>query len=163
MQEHDPYSGDYGLGFFGSALNIGAYVVDDSPVLGQLCYLCELSPDAVTAPRGGGVGGGGGGGHTVTPKDPFHARLYISSLGLHVFCQVGTFKTATVNAAAKTLTLDFDPVPSEMPFVTRRFLVEDAAGDRRPAHSFAVQGGGSRLQGAYELPATTLSATITWA
>ena len=37
---YDPHSGDYGLGFFGNALESGAYYVED-PTLGPLCFLCE--------------------------------------------------------------------------------------------------------------------------
>ena len=151
MQEHDPYSGDYGLAFFGSALNIGSYVVEDQE-LGQLCYLCNItvSSDEHQAE------------YTITPQDPFHARLFIASLGLHVYNQVGTFERASLNLAAKTLTLTFEPAEeSAMPFTTRRIIVEGTAGAQRKATNFALVGG-QRLRGAYELPAATPHAVVTW-
>ena len=42
---YDPRSGDHGLGFFGHALNGGAYVVRH-PRLGTLCYLCDIVESA---------------------------------------------------------------------------------------------------------------------
>merc|ERR1712127_761417 len=41
IQEHDPYSGDYGLGFFGISLESAGYFVNHK-TLGPLCYLCDL-------------------------------------------------------------------------------------------------------------------------
>ena len=40
----DPHSGDYGLGFFGNALESGAYFVEH-PRLGPLCFLCTAEED----------------------------------------------------------------------------------------------------------------------
>lgn len=154
MQEHDPYSGDYGLAFFGSALNIGSYVVDD-PELGQLCYLCNIAVSGHEHQAQVSK-------YTITPQDPFHARLFIASLGLHVYNQVGTFERASLNLAARTLTLTFAPAgESAMPFTTRRIIVEGTAGPRRNATNFALVGA-QRLRGAYELPAATPSAVVTW-
>ena len=42
VNEYDPRSGDYGLGFFGHSMEVGAYFVRH-PHLGTLCYLCDLS------------------------------------------------------------------------------------------------------------------------
>ena len=39
--DFDPHSGDYGLGFFGNALESGAYYVEH-PTYGRLCFLCDL-------------------------------------------------------------------------------------------------------------------------
>jgi hypothetical protein len=60
---HDPHSGDWGLGFFGHALESGSYYVV-SAELGELCFLCDAVhhttttqhsavPPQVTTPRGG--------------------------------------------------------------------------------------------------------------
>ena len=54
MMAYDPHSGDYGLGFFGNALESGAYYVDD-PQLGPLCFLCNLQPlQSEAVPLGAG-------------------------------------------------------------------------------------------------------------
>ena len=58
---YDPHSGDFGLGFFGNALESGAYYVED-PTLGPLCFLCEV----------------GGGDYSLCPK----LRLKLSKPGL---------------------------------------------------------------------------------
>lgn len=149
IQEHDPYSGDYGLAFFGSALNIGSYVVD-SQELGLLCYLCVLAPGA-TATK-----------FALSPRDPYHARLYVSSLGLHVFNEVGTFHTAIMDASAKTLTLELNQASlSPMPFSVRRIVIENPAGPRRPGSNFTVEGG-AFVRGAFQLPASQLTAVVKW-
>ena len=42
VMDFDPLSGDYGLGFFGNALQSGLYYVVDSE-FGRLCFLCDVA------------------------------------------------------------------------------------------------------------------------
>lgn len=41
VMEHDAYSGDYGLGFFGLSLESSSTFIIH-PELGPICYLCDL-------------------------------------------------------------------------------------------------------------------------
>jgi hypothetical protein len=66
----DPTSCDYGVGFFGAALHLGAFLVQ---VEGEAprCYLCNLQRNVT-----------GTGALRLTPVDPFRARVYVAPLGL---------------------------------------------------------------------------------
>jgi len=63
--EHDPYSGDYGLGFFGNTLETGAYLVSDSK-LGWVCYLCDLTSSSPGAKA------------SWSPRDPYRVRSMLN-------------------------------------------------------------------------------------
>ena len=67
---HDPTSCDYGVGFYGVSLNAGAYLVEASN--GWKCYLCDVIQDD------------GGGYMSIIPRDPFHTRVYLGSIGLDI-------------------------------------------------------------------------------
>ena len=92
MLEYDPYSGDHGLGFFGHAMNVGAYAVAH-PRLGWLCFLCALAP---AAPAASDV-------YTITPHDSLKVRAYVAPLGLWLELQTGSLTSLTVDRAAKRL------------------------------------------------------------
>jgi hypothetical protein len=89
MQEHDPYSGDYGLGFFGISLESGGYFVDHKDY-GPICYLCELSKvklaaatdlNTSLAPTSGNSGRGVLVSGSFTLKDAYRQRFYFEPLG----------------------------------------------------------------------------------
>ena len=95
MRAFDPHSGDYGLGFFGNALETGAYYVVDA-ALGPLCFLCVATPQEGGGGGGGGVamqegGGGGGGGVAIEPRDAYRISAYLEPLGLYVQSECGRF------------------------------------------------------------------------
>ena len=73
--DFDPHSGDYGLGFFGNALESGAYYVQHAR-LGALCYLCTATTNSTT-----GVS-------TITPEDAYHRRVFLQPLGVYLPCTV---------------------------------------------------------------------------
>jgi hypothetical protein len=85
----DPHSGDYGLGFFGNALESGAYYVDD-PTLGALCYLCDLTDAADDAE----------GGVHIVPRDAYGIAFFLEPLGLYMTSECGTFASADLPATA---------------------------------------------------------------
>ena len=99
IMEHDPHSGDYGLGFFGHSLESGAYYVMDK-TLGEVCYLCDLA--AVTS-LGAVVGG-----VVVTPTDSYRRRVFVEPLGLYIVAQAGTFATLAINIRGQTIGMTFD-------------------------------------------------------
>ena len=105
----DPTSCDFGVGFFGVALNSGAYLVSDggggasvaaAPAEGGggggggwRCYLCNLVASSA----------GGGGSVTIEPVDLFRGRMYFEPLGLDLRADAGTFRNATLALDAKKL------------------------------------------------------------
>ena len=136
LQTDDPYSGDHGLGFFGHAMNVGAYVAHDA-TLGWRCYLCALMP--ATGPSGSSEP------YSLTPLDSFKKRAYIGPLGLWVVLQTGTLLSLQMNPAARTATLTVvDPVGSTATSSTGR-----GAADAAPT---AASGGGGTDTGAPASP-----------
>jgi hypothetical protein len=93
--EHDPNSGDYGLGFFGLSLESGAYVINH-PSLGWLCYLCNVGASSSTS-------------ITFSPVDAYHVRAYLEPLGLFMVAQAGTIQSVALNLQASSMTVIFDP------------------------------------------------------
>ena len=104
--EFDPHSGDYGLGFFGNALEGGAYYVKHESlgaharraarprrarrkrncrahaarpprVAGELCYLCHVYVHANDTRK-------------IVPFDGYRIALFIEPLGLYVTLDIGT-------------------------------------------------------------------------
>ena len=174
--------GDYGLGFFGNALQSGSYYVED-PTLGPLCYLCD-----VRHTDGGGAGGGGGGGGpavAIIPRDAYSIAAFLEPFGLYLTSECGKIgsielpTTAAVprhvagGAAAapsaasdapreRTLRVTFrgGAAPCEM---LRLKLTKTALS--RPGSGFAVAGA-PLVRGAYQLaPAAggaDTVAVVTW-
>jgi hypothetical protein len=83
MLAFDPYSGDYGSGFWGHAANTATYVADD-PALGWLAFGGNLKT----------VGEKAGGKIEITPLDSFRSRLYLAPLGLWLTLDAGKFQKA---------------------------------------------------------------------
>ncbi len=82
MLKHDPLSGDYGPNLFGHAWNTATYVVND-PEFGWIAFGGNVvTQDNVV---------------TVTPRDSYRARIYISSLGLWLTLDAGAFESVVVN------------------------------------------------------------------
>ena len=88
MQEHDAYSGDYGLGFFGSSLETGStFVLHES--FGPLCYLCDFVPTGTVIIRNNHTGTIANASsslqpftvYTIVPRDAYKQRLFLEPLG----------------------------------------------------------------------------------
>lgn len=85
MLSFDPHSGDYGLGFFGNALESGSYYVEDAE-LGSLCFLCTLDT-------------GEAGATALTPADAYRVTAFLQPLGLYIQVQCGTLASLTLRDA----------------------------------------------------------------
>ncbi|KAK3274995.1 hypothetical protein CYMTET_16855, partial [Cymbomonas tetramitiformis] len=96
MLEHDPYSGDYGLAFFGQSMNVGAYVVRHAE-LGWLCFLCNLLEGVREL--------------TIIPADTYHRRVYLEPLGLYITLETGTFASFAVDLGRSRMTLQLVTAP----------------------------------------------------
>ena len=134
---HDPHSGDFGLGFFGNALESGAYYVCD-PELGTLCFLCDIT-DAEA------------GDHARTRialRDAYRIAIYIEPLGLYITSQCGTISAVEIPkvAAATYILVAFDKASH----CDKRRLQLSKTAKARPGQSFRVEGA-NLVRGAFEM------------
>jgi hypothetical protein len=77
MLAFDPYSGDYGSGFWGFAANTATYIVND-PSLGWLSFGGDLEK------RGTQI--------SVIPRDAFRNRVYLAPIGLWITLDAGSVR-----------------------------------------------------------------------
>jgi len=86
----DGYSGDYGSGFLGHAVNTGTYVTQH-PELGWLAFGGELAVD--------------GSGVRVRPLDSARSRIFLASEGLWLTLDAGTFQEVEIQGDQLRITL----------------------------------------------------------
>ena len=137
MRAFDPHSGDYGLGFFGNALETGAYYVVDA-ALGPLCFLCVATPQEGGGGGGGGVamqegGGGGGGGVAIEPRDAYRISAYLEPLGLYVQSECGRFSRLAYDGR-QSVQASSSPLTSSNLGASRRISAHLGASRRISAH-----------------------------
>jgi hypothetical protein len=118
----DAYSGDYGPNFFGHAFNIGAYLVNTKEY-GWQAFGGDVSQ------KGGWV--------TVTPKDSFRKRLYISPLGLYLTLDAGAFESVAYDPKSKALRVTLSPSDAATPMA--RLRIEK--GNYEPVGQYAKDAG----------------------
>ena len=131
----DGYSGDFGPGFFGHAVNTGSYVTRD-PQLGWLAF-------------GGNLTVGENGVH-FRPLDSARSRVFLAPLGLWLTLDAGTFEEVQLQDGAVRLTLSART--SHTPVA--RLRVEQPA-DAQGARSFSPEGDYRMERGAYVVPLAT--------
>jgi len=86
----DGYSGDYGPGFFGHAINTGTYIAHDSE-FGWLVFGGNLTVDGAAV--------------RVRPLDSGRSRMYVAPLGLWLTLDAGTFDSAEISGDSVRVTL----------------------------------------------------------
>ena len=151
IMDHDAYSGDYGLGFFGSSLEAGATLVVDAH-LGPLCYLCDLAV-------------GGPSSYEIRPRDAYRQRVYLEPLGVYLQADAGVFASVALDMEARTIRVAFED-PAATPAGTQSYDVLRLRCDKtsrpdakRPGGNFQVRGSSDRTskisksRGAFEIPA----------
>jgi len=106
----DAYSGDYGMNFFGHAMNAATYVVDD-PEFGWLAF--------------GGNLKAAGSRVIVTPLDAMRRRVYIAPFGLWLTLDAGTFTSIEIDKKAKTVRVSLSPETVNV--TTARLRIEQPA------------------------------------
>lgn len=147
----DPTSCDYGVGFFGHAVNAGAYLVRDGDA--WRCFFCNLRGEATESQI------------TADLLDSFRRRVFVAPLGLDIAAEAGAFKSFGLNLDARTLVLTFDTSTTRvLPPIARVHLKATALPGKRSAHSFLAQA--SVVRGAYEVPLQAgqlTKLTVTWA
>ncbi len=100
MLAPDPYSGDYGSGFWGYAANTATYVTHDDS-LGWLCFGGNLQV------RGGAI--------HVEPLDAFRSRLYLAPVGLWITLDAGKLTSAVFDPHTHTVRLTLDSATTVTP------------------------------------------------
>ncbi len=115
----DGYSGDYGSGFFGHAVNVATYVTRDS-TFGWLAFggNWRVARDTVV----------------VTPLDAARSRLFIGPLGLWITLDAGTIEKATI--VGRTIRLTLSPADRFTPVA--RVRIE---GDAMPVGEYQAERG----------------------
>jgi len=86
----DGYSGDYGPGFFGHAINTGTYVTHHAE-FGWLAFGGNVTVEGTTV--------------RVRPLDSSRSRFYVAPLGLWLTLDAGTFETVEINGDSVRVTL----------------------------------------------------------
>ena len=131
----DDYSGDYGPGFFGHAVNTGTYLTRD-PELGWLLFGGRLEVD----------GDGREVRVRIEPRDAARSRVYLAPLGLWLTLDAGTFEAVELEGDRVRLTLA--PATATVPAARLRIERPGApdADTVRPADSYP------RERGAWVIP-----------
>lgn len=93
--ELDPYSGDFGVGFYGH-VQLAASIYTIHPIHGPLCYLCDVRPSSTD----GGVAV-----TTIIPRDSIRRRVFIEPYGVLVEVMAGAIVSVTVDTSARTFSL----------------------------------------------------------
>ena len=99
----DGYSGDYGPGFFGHAVNTGAYLFDH-PEFGVLAF--------------GGVAESDSAGVTLRPTDSARMRVFLAPVGLYLELDAGRFESVRLDASTGAVTVRLDSPGGQMRITT---------------------------------------------
>ncbi len=142
----DPFSSDYGIGFWGYAHDEGIYAVRH-PTFGWLA----LGGDIRLLPDGDAE---------VLPRDGFRQRIFIAPLGLWISLDAGTIESVRFNPTTKSVRLTLSPATTATP-VARLRLGQSAIGDL-PSH-WAPQQKFALEREAFVVPLTTKNTTLTLA
>jgi len=128
----DGYSGDYGPGFFGHAINAGTYVVRH-PEFGWLAFGGNLTVEGDTV--------------RVRPLDGARSRVYVAPLGLWLTLDAGQFDSLEISGRSVRVTL----MPATAHTAVARLRAEQPGkpgglGPVLPVQAFSVE------RGAYVIP-----------
>ena len=103
----DAITGDYGMNFFGHAMNAATYVVD-MPEFGWQAF-------------GGNIRVNGNK-ITVTPLDSMRQRAYIAPLGLWLTLDAGTFSAVEIDKKTRAVRISISPATANVK--TARLRIE---------------------------------------
>lgn len=149
--ELDPYSGDFGVGFYGH-VQLAASIYIDHPLHGPLCYLC----DANTSKSDGGP-------TTIVPRDSIRRRVFIEPYGVLIEVMAGAVDHVVIDLSARTFTLQLkdDSLASKFrvkistPSLNRPGRLEGVA-LTKPASL-------PKVRGAYEMPVVSPMVALVFA
>jgi len=132
--EFDPHSGDYGLGFFGNALQQGGHYLQH-PRLGPLCFLCSASSANSSTST------------VIVPEDAYHRRMFIEPLALYIVAKAGTFQRMELQTEGSSphLSVVLNATEwGERPW-SRLQITLTKTSDSRPGSDFIVTKGGMQI------------------
>ncbi len=142
MLAFDPYSGDYGSGFWGFAANTATYLAHD-PALGWLCFGGNLQANSKSV--------------RVVPLDASRNRLYIAPAGLWITLDAGRIREASFDEKSGEVRLTLDAESTDTP-VARLRIAQPATlagvGAYRPVEAL------SQDREAYNVPLSQVPSTI---
>lgn len=180
VMQPDPTDCDFGIGYFGHAINTGAFLVNRSSALpgpALDCYLCNHA----VHPANGAV--------SVFPRDSFRRRVYISPLGLELLLEAGRFAELVFDQLGRTITVVFEQLgtattaattdaaqgtrvgvggtPAISPTAFRLKLSQPALPGRRTDRPYrVVTADGARPvptdRGCYSVPPSTARVIVAW-
>ena len=173
VNEFDPRSGDFGLGFFGISLEAASFLVTDAALPSRwACYLCTLLPGA-TPMRA-----------SLLPTDGYRIRVYLEPLGTSLILQTGAFQRVDFDLDTRTARITLAPAASApaslagahaggaRPFSVFRLVVQkDAPVGVRPGTGWVLTDAAGHacdsVRGAFVVPpnaddAVPTVATLTW-
>ncbi|MBI0475478.1 hypothetical protein D9601_08960 [Sphingomonas sp. MA1305] len=108
MMRWDPYSGDYGMGFFGHAYAAGSYLAND-PTFGWIGFGGDVREERGTV--------------SIVPKDGARSRLFVAPAGQWIELEASKIAKAVYTPASGHIALTLDPASrgttSARLFVTR--------------------------------------------
>ena len=150
--EHDAYSGDYGLGFFGSSLESSSVFVVH-PTRGPLCYLCDASALNSTTNMS----------YTIAPKDAYRQRVYLEPIGTYIQLDAGVIDHLEFRPSECSISVFFaDPDATPAGFQSYEYLrlrVDKVAREsaNRSASNFTLTSpiGVRKSRSAFEIPPST--------
>jgi hypothetical protein len=142
MLAFDPYSGDYGSGFWGFAVNTATYIAHD-PQLGWLSFGGNLQSHHNDV--------------AVEPLDAFRNRVYLAPVGLWLTLDSGKFSRVAFNPHTGTVRLTLDPAGKFTPEALLR--IEQPAkipgvGSYHPTRTYTME------RGAYIVPLTSSATEV---
>ncbi|MES2059138.1 MAG: DUF5695 domain-containing protein [Pseudomonadota bacterium] len=142
MLKWDPYTGDYGMGFYGHALTAATYLVKD-PTFGWLGFGGNVAQAGSTI--------------TIAPKDGARTRLFVAPAGLWINLESGKIAAASYTPATGAITLTLDPADAATP-AARLFIETTVSGARHYTADRGVEERGGRT---IALSAQPISVTLT--
>lgn len=126
MMKWDPYSGDYGMGFYGHAIAAATYLVRD-PTFGWIGFGGDV------AEQGGDV--------SITPRDGARSRLFVAPAGQWITLDAGKIARARYTPAIGRITLVLDPATPISPVARLRIEKTVAAARDYAAPSGSTDAG----------------------
>ena len=146
--DHDPRSGDFGLGFFGHFAEAASYLHYDTDLRTWLCYGCDIQQDTDS------------GAVVAAPRDMLRRRVYVASVGLFVSLRngrLGAMRLETTSNGDASLALQLTGcAPSGKhgeSCTSYSFSVSAEAPHLAPDGGFDVVGSGVKaVRGAWEAP-----------
>lgn len=105
MMKWDPYTGDYGMGFYGHALTAATYLVND-PTFGWLGFGGDVTL--------------GKDGVQIEPKDGARSRLFVAPAGAWITLDAGKIANVTYTPVNGAINVTLDPATATTPVARLR-------------------------------------------